>query len=420
MTAFDVDALRRRFPALAIEQDGRPIVLFDGPGGTQVPDSVIEAVGRYYRESNANSGGPFLTSERSDSISSEAHEAAADMLGARAASEITFGPNMTTLTFHVSRSIATALAPGDEIVVTGLDHHANVDPWLGAARDRGLVVRTWEPRLEDCTLHLEDLEPLLGPRTRLVCVGWASNAVGTINPVAEIVARAHEAGAWTFIDAVHAAPHLPIDVGAVGVDFLACSAYKFFGPHQGILYGRADILDALPSYKLTPAHHRFETGTQSFEGQAGTVAAIEYLASIGVEFGAAGDGDPRGERIRAGMEAIRRYEMGLFARLAAGLEQLPGLRLYGITDRARFESRTPTAAITIEGLAPRAIAESLGRQGIAVWDGDFYATGLVRRLGLEERGGVVRIGLTHYNTAAEVDRLVAALAPIAEGAAVAG
>jgi cysteine desulfurase family protein (TIGR01976 family) len=409
MTAFDVEAIRRRFPALALEQDGRPVALFDGPGGTQVPDSVIDAVAGYYRESNANSGGTFLTSERSDAISAEAHRAAADMLGADAAHEITFGPNMTTLTFHLSRSIAAALEPGDEIVLTGLDHHANVDPWLGIARDRDLVVRTWEPRLEDCTLDLEDLERLLGPRTRLVCVGWASNAVGTINPVADIVGRAHDAGAWTFVDAVHAAPHLPIDVRAVGTDFLACSAYKFFGPHQGILYGRAEIMDALPSYKLEPAHHRFETGTQSFEGQAGTLAAIEYLASLGVDHGSAGVADERGDRVRAGMTAIRAYEMELYERLAAGLEQVPGLRLHGITDRARFDARTPTAAAVFEGAQPSAIAEALGRQGIAVWAGDFYATGLIRRLGLEESGGVLRIGLTHYNTAEEVDRLVAAL-----------
>jgi cysteine desulfurase family protein (TIGR01976 family) len=419
MPAFDVEALRRRFPALAIEQDGRPVALFDGPGGTQVPDTVIEAVARYYRESNANSGGSFLTSERSDAISAEAHEAAADMIGAGDAHEITFGPNMTTLTFHLSRSIAAALEPGDEIVLTGLDHHANVDPWLGIARDRGLGVRTWEPRLDDCTLRLEDLEPLLGPRTRLVCVGWASNAVGTINPVAEIVARAHDAGAWTFLDAVHAAPHLPIDVKAIGTDFLACSAYKFFGPHQGILYGRSDILDALPTYKLEPAHHRFETGTQSFEGQAGTLAAIEYLASVGVDHGSGQAADGRRERVRAGMSAIRGYEMALYERLAAGLEQVPALRLHGITDRARFDSRTPTAAVTVDGTDPGAIAEALGRQGIAVWAGDFYATGLIRRLGLEGHGGVLRIGLTHYNTAEEVDRLVGALASVAEGVAVA-
>ena len=419
MPAFDVAALRRRFPALSLEQDGQPMAFFDGPGGTQVPESVIEAVSSYYRESNANTDGAFLTSRRSDAIIAEAHQAMADMLGAADPSEIKFGANMTTLTFHISRSICATFAPGDEIVVTGLDHHGNIDPWRGAAADRGLTIRVWEPRLDDCTLHLEDLEPLLGPRTRLVAFGWASNAVGTINPVAEFVRRVHEAGAWTYIDAVHAAPHVPIDVHAVDTDFLACSTYKFFGPHAGVLFGKTAVLDALPTYKLLPAHDRFETGTQSFEVQAGIIAAVEYIAGIGMAYGDAGADIPRGARVRAGMAAIRSYEMELYRRLVDGLEAITGARLYGITDRARFANRTPTAAVTIDGHEPRAIAEALGRQGIAVWDGDFYATGLIERLGLAGRGGVVRIGLTHYNNAAEVDRVVGALARIAEGVAVA-
>jgi cysteine desulfurase family protein (TIGR01976 family) len=384
-----------------------------------VPQSVIDAVAAYYRESNANADGAFLTSRWSDAIVAEAHQAMADMLGAAHADEIKFGPNMTTLTFHVSRSITATMAPGDEIVVTGLDHHGNVDPWLGAARDRGLTVRVWEPDLDDCTLDLERLDALVTARTRLVAVGWASNAVGTINDVAAIVERAHAAGAWTYVDAVHAAPHLPIDVQAVGTDFLACSTYKFFGPHGGVLYGRADVLDAIPTYKLKPAHDRFETGTQSFESQAGTLAAVEYLAEIGSTYGIAGAADSRGDRVRAGMTAIRSYEMELYLRLVDGLEAIPGLRLYGITNRTRFGARTPTAALTIEGHAPRAISEELGRHGIATWDGDFYASGLIERLGLAESGGVVRIGLTHYNTADEVDRVVAALERIAAGAAVA-
>jgi len=340
------------------------------------------------------------------------------LLGASDPTEIKFGANMTSLTFHVSRSICATFAAGDEIVVTGLDHHGNVDPWLGAARDRGLTVRVWEPRLDDCTLHVEDLVPLLAPRTRLVAFGWASNAVGTINPVVEFVRRVHEAGAWTYIDAVHAAPHVPIDVREIDTDFLVCSTYKFFGPHAGVLYGKARVLDALPTYKLVPAHDRFETGTQSFEGQAGIIAAVEYLAGIGVAYGVAGAGDARGDRVRAGVSAIRSYEMELYRRLVDGLETIPGARVHGITDRARFSERTPTAAVTIDGHEPRAVAEALGRQGIAVWDGDFYATGLIDRLGLADRGGVVRIGLTHYNTAAEIDRVVAALARIAEGVAV--
>jgi cysteine desulfurase family protein (TIGR01976 family) len=417
MTAFDVEALRRRFPALAIEDRGRPVALFDGPGGTQVPDTVIAAIADYYRTSNANHDGPFLTSRRSDARVHEAHQAIADLLGAASADEIKFGANMTSLTFHVSRSIAATMEPGDEIVVTVLDHEGNVGPWKAVAADRGLVVRTVDIRTDDVTLDLDSLDAALGPRTRLVACGWASNAVGTINPVAEIVRRAHAVGAWTYLDAVHAAPHLPIDVQAVGTDFLACSTYKFFGPHAGVLYGRAEVLDALPAYKLRPATDRFETGTGNFEGLTGVTAAVEYIAEIGDRYGDAPAGASRGDRARAGMVAIRRYEMVLFARLMDGLEAIPGLTLYGITGRERFDERTPTAALRLDGIAPRAVAEALGEEGIAVWDGDFYATGLIERLGLLESGGVVRIGLTHYNTAAEVDRLLAALSRIASRAA---
>lgn len=416
MTAFDVEALRRRFPALAIEQDGRAVALFDGPGGTQVPDSVIDAVSGYYRTANANHDGPFLTSRRSDAVVVEAHRAMADMLGAASADEIKFGANMTSLTFHVSRSIAATMVPGDEIVVTILDHEGNVGPWKAIAADRGLVVRTIDIRESDVTLDLATLDDILGPRTKLVAVGWASNAVGTINPVAEIIRRAHAVGAWTYVDAVHAAPHLAIDVRAIETDFLACSTYKFFGPHAGVLYGRADLLETLPPYKLRPATDRFETGTGNFEGLAGVTAAVEYLAGIGSAFGGAGEGSSRRARIVAGMTAIRAYEMDLYQRLVDGLETIPGLALHGITDRARFAERTPTAALRVEGIAPREVAEALGAEGIAVWDGDFYATGLIERLGLAARGGLVRIGLTHYNTVAEVDRLVAALGQIAAGA----
>ena len=416
MSTFDVEALRRRFPALSIAEDGRPVALFDGPGGTQVPDTVIDAVATYYRTSNANHGGPFLTSRRSDAAVHEAHVAMADMLGAADASEIKFGANMTSLTFHVSRSIGATMAPGDEIIVTILDHEGNVGPWKAIAADRGLVVRTLDIRETDCTLALEQLDDLLNDRTRLVAVGWASNAVGTINPVAEIVRRAHAAGAWTYLDAVHAAPHLPIDVRAVGTDFLACSTYKFFGPHAGVLYGRADILAGLPPYKLRPAEDHFETGTANHEGLTGVTAAVEYLADVGGRFGDLPGGASRRERVLAGLTAIRAYEMGLYRRLADGLEAIPGLTLYGISDRSRFGERTPTAAFRLGGIAPRAVAEALGREGIAVWDGDFYATGLMERLGLQDRGGVVRVGLTHYNSAAEVDRLVDALGRIAAGA----
>jgi cysteine desulfurase family protein (TIGR01976 family) len=412
LTSLDLAAIRARFPALALRHAGRPMAFFDGPGGTQVPESVIDAVSRYYRESNANSGGAFSTSERSDAIAHEAHVAVAEMLGTPDPEEIKLGANMTTLTFHVSRSLIATMVDGDEIIVTGLDHEANVSPWRLAAADRGIRVLTWEPHLEDCTLDLADLDKLLSPRTRLVAVGWASNAVGTINPIEEIVSRAHAAGAWTYVDAVHYAPHAPIDVRAIDTDFLACSAYKFFGPHVGALYGRRDVLDRLPAYKVRPSHDRFETGTANFEGLAGVIAAVDYLASLapGDTAGEPGTGEDRRGRIVGAMTAVREYETALYRRLADGLADIPGLRLHGITDPARFEARTPTAALTIDGIHPRALAEGLGREGIAAWDGDFYATGLIERLGLADSGGVLRVGLVHYNTADEVDRLVAALA----------
>lgn len=418
MTTLDVDAIRCQFPALALIHAGRPMAFFDGPGGTQVPESVIDAVARYYRESNANHGGAFSTSAKSDAIVDEAHAALADLVGVDA-DEITLGPNMTTITFHVSRSIVAAMRPGDEIVVSGLDHQANVDPWIAAARDSEVIVRTWEPDLAECTLRLEDLDKVLNERTRLVAVGWASNAVGTINPIKEIAERAHRVGARVYVDAVHAAPHLPLDARAVDADFVAFSVYKFFGPHVGALYGRRSITAGLPTYKVRPAGHRFETGTGNFEGYAGAVAAVDYLADLGSRYGGAPETGSRRERILAGMHAIRAYEMDLHRHLAALLDAIDGIDIVGLTAEADMERRTPTAAITIAGVSPRAAAERLGERGIAVWDGDFYATGLMERLGLAPQG-VVRIGLTHYNTRAEVDRLADELAEIAAGARAAG
>ena len=408
--ALDIAAIRGHFPALAVEHGGRSLAFFDGPGGTQVPQSVIDAVAAYYRESNANSGGAFATSERSDEILAGAHRAMADFVGAGSPDEITFGANMTSLTFHFSRSIGATLGPDDEIVVTTLDHDANVSPWRAIAGDRGIRVRTVDIQTADCTLDLDALDRVLSPRTRLVAVGWASNAVGTINPVADIVARAHAVGAWAFVDAVHWAPHGSIDVQAIDADFLACSVYKFFGPHAGVVYARGDVRERLPAYKVRPAHDRFETGTQNHEGQAGTIAAVDYLADLGREVGG---GPDRRAALVAAMAAIRSYEMTLYRRLHDGLAANPGVRLYGITDPARFADRTPTAALTVAGRSPRRVAVELGRRGFATWDGDFYATGLIERLGLANDGGVVRIGLTHYNTADEVDGLVAALADIA-------
>src|SRR5664279_566812 len=413
MSPFDVDALRREVPALAVQQDGRTLAYFDGPGGTQVPQRVIDAVVGYYASSNANDGGAFLTSERSDVVVRSARAAIADFLGAASPDEIKFGQNMTSLTFHVSRSIGATLQPGDEILVTTLDHEANVGPWRAMAADRGLTVRAVDIRPDDVTLDLADLERQLNPRTRLVAVGYASNAVGTINPVAEIVQRAHAFGALTYVDAVHYAPHGPIDVQALGTDFLVCSTYKFFGPHLGVLYGRAEVLDRLPAYKVRPAHDRFQTGTQSFESIAGAGAAVEYIASIGSRFGSVEGEATRRVQLRAGMLAIKAHETNLFARLLDGLERIPGVRIFGIIDPDRLAERTPTVSITLEGTTPRAAAEALGRRGITAWDGDFYAQGLIERLGQAETGGVLRLGIVHYNTAAEIDRLVEALAEIA-------
>jgi len=421
MPAFDVDALRAEFPALAREQDGRPVAFLDGPGGTQVPQRVVDAVADYLTHRNANSGGAFTTSALSDAMADEAHAAVADFLGAASPHEIKFGYNMSTLTFHIGRSIGSTLGPGDEIVVTTLDHEANVSTWEAMARDRGVTVQKVDIRPDDVTLDLEDLESKLSKRTKLVAVGYASNAVGTINPVAEIVARAHEVGALTYIDAVAYAPHGPIDVRALDTDFLVCSAYKWFGPHLGALYGKGDVLDSLPAFKVRPAHDRFETGTPAFESIAGTLAATDYLRDVGRSYGdvagaaGAAEGSERRRELVAGMTAIVAYERELVGRLINGLRAIPGVTIHGIADRARASERVPTVSVSIDGVEPRAAAEALGRDGIYVWDGDFYATGLIERLGKAEVGGVLRLGLVHYNTVAEVDRTLEAVERIARG-----
>ncbi len=417
MPAIDVPAIRHQFPALSITEAGRPVAFFDGPGGTQVPNRVIDAMTRYFRTMNANHGGHFLTSERSDAMLARAHEAVADLLNADA-DEVKFGANMTTLNFALSRSIGATLATGDEVVVTRLDHEANVGPWQALAADRDVVVRFVDIREDDCTLDLDSFAAVLGPRTRHVAVGLASNAVGTINPVAEIIRLAHAAGATVSVDAVHYAPHGPIDVRELDCDFLLCSAYKFFGPHVGILYGKRVALDALPAYKLRPAEDRWETGTQDHEGIAGTLAAIEYLAEVGERYGSSfAEGLSRfgGRRLslKAAMHAIRETEMELFGRLLDGLETVPAIRIWGIRDRARFGERCPTVAFRVGDRSPGRVAADLGRRGFFTWHGDYYATGLMERLGLADSGGAVRVGIIHYNTAAEVDELVDAVREIA-------
>lgn len=398
MTSFDPTPLRARFPALAQEQGGRPLVYLDGPGGTQVPRSVVDAMSDYLTTMNANEGGSFVTSRRSDEMSAEAHAAAADLLGATSPDEIVFGANMTTITFHLSRSIGATLRPGDEVVVTTLDHEANVSPWQAMAQDHDLVVRTVDIRVADGTLDLDDLDRHLGPRTRLVAVGYASNALGTINPVAEIVRRAHAVGALAWVDAVHYAPHGVLDVQALDTDFLVCSAYKWFGPHVGVLYARAEVQDRLPTYKVRPSAHRFSTGTPNLEGIAGTLAAIEYIASIG---GTQGD---RRSRIVESMTAVADHERMLARRFLDGVATLQGVRVWGVTDAPRLGDRTPTFALTSDRRSPRDLAKRLGEAGILTWDGHFYAKALIERLGLADTGGVLRLGFVHYTTTDEVDR----------------
>jgi cysteine desulfurase family protein (TIGR01976 family) len=409
----NVSLVRQNFPSLKQVQDGRPVVFFDNPGGTQVPQMVVDAVTDYLLHSNANHGGAFATSQRSDAMLDEAHRALADMLGAASPDEIVFGPNMTTLTFDLSRALGHRLKPGDEIIVTHLDHDANITPWILLARDTGATVRWVDFDPKDCTLNMVDFEAQLSERTKIVACGYASNAVGTTNDVRTITQMAHAVGALAFIDAVQYAPHGPIDVQTLDCDFLACSAYKFFGPHLGVLYGKYDLLDELPAYKVRPADDRppgkFETGTQNHEGIAGTLAAVEYLAQLAHVAG----GASRRERVLAGMQSIHAYERKLVARLIAGLEQVNGLRVYGITDPTRFDLRVPTVSFRLEGWTPRQVAERLGERGIFVWDGNFYALAVTARLGLEETGGLVRVGLVHYNTAEEVDRLLSVLADMA-------
>jgi cysteine desulfurase family protein (TIGR01976 family) len=408
--AMDIEALRRQFPALAIEHVGRPAVFLDGPGGTQVPLRVIDAVRDYYRSANANEGGPFATSVRSDAIVAAARHAVADLYGAASPHEIKFGYNMTTLTFHLSRSIVATCAPGDEIVVTALDHEANVSPWLAAAKDHGLTVKTVDFRPDDCTLDLDDLDAKLGPKTRLVAVGYASNAVGTVNPIAHIAARAHAVGAWLYVDAVHYAPHFTIDVAASGADFLVSSAYKWFGPHLGALWARGELLEALPKYKVRPAHDDFETGTPALELIAGTGAAVDYLESIGRR---SEDAAPRRAALVASLSLIRQHELELLDRLLGGLSAMPGVRVWGVTQPERFAAeRAPTVSITLARLGAADAAARLAQRGIFAWHGDFYARNLVERLGLAGAGGLLRLGIVHYNTAGEIDRTLEAISEI--------
>jgi len=418
LTEVAVSEIRGEFPAIQQKAGGRPLTFMDGPGGTQVHGSVIEAMERYLTEANSNASGAFLFSQRTDETVASARRAMAELLNASRPEEIVFGPNMTSLTFNLSRAIGRTLAPGDEIVVTRLDHDANIAPWL-ALEERGIIVRHADFDPSDCTLDMDSLEEAITPRTKLVAVGYASNAVGSINDIARVASLAHAAGAWLYVDAVHYVPHGPIDVQALDCDFLVCSVYKFFGPHLGALYGRFELLESLPAYKARPAGdappHKFETGTPSFEAMAGATAAVDYIASVGRRYGAElaaqyAHFEGRCLDLKTGMAAIRAYETGLCHRLVAGLQEIPGLRIYGITDPARLDQRVPTLSFTLEGTCPQEMAQRLGEANIFAWNGNFYALAVTERLGLEEHGGLLRVGLVHYNTAEEVDLLLGVLA----------
>lgn len=406
----DISSVREQFPALRRMIGGRPAAYLDGPGGTQVPESVIEAMAGFMRAGGSNEGGQFATSRETDAVAGSARNAVADLFGA-SPSEIAFGQNMTSLTLSVSRALGATWNPGDNVVVTRLDHDANVWPWVIAARDAGAEIRWlgFDPD-DGCRLETETIDELIDERTRLVAMTHASNAVGTVTDPRPVIDAAHSVGALTYVDAVHYSPHGLIDVAALGTDFLAASAYKFFGPHTGCLYGRSEVLDAVDAYKIRPAPDtppgKWETGTQSFESLAGVAAAVDYLASLGA-------GDTRRDHIQSAMEEIGAYERALSERFLNGIASISGITLYG---RIGQDGRTPTFAISVDGTHPDVVAKALGDQGIFVWSGDYYAVEVMRRIGVADQGGLVRIGFAHYNTTEEVDRVLSGLEQIAAAA----
>ena len=419
--ALDLAYVRAQFPSLAQTVNGHAAAFLDGPGGTQVPQRVIDAIPDYLRSDNANTGGAYATSRRTDAMIAEARSAMADFLHC-GPDEVVFGPNMTSLTFAISRAIGRELQPGDEILVTRLDHDANVSPWLAMAedlnkQDRGITVRWAEIHDADCTLDMADLASKINSKTKLVAVGYASNAVGTINPVKEIVELAHKAGALAYIDAVHYAPHGLIDVAALDCDFLACSTYKFFGPHMGVLFGKREHLKRIRPYKVRPNTNAipncWEWGTMQHESIAGITACVEYIADLGRR--ARPDVATRRAAIEAAYEAIHEHERGLLEKMIAGLRKISGARIYGITDPARFHERCGTLAVRVENHTPLELATKLGDRGFFTWDGNYYALNLTEHLDVEKSGGFLRIGLVHYNTLDEVERMLAALREIVGG-----
>jgi cysteine desulfurase family protein (TIGR01976 family) len=407
----DLSDIAARFPGLRRAQDGRRVVFADGPGGSQVPEDVVQAMAGYLQHSNANAHGAFASSQETDQVIEEAHRAAADLLNADA-DEVVFGPNASTLLFAISRSIARTLEPGDDVVVTRLDHDANVRPWVLAAEDAGATVRWVDVREEDVTLDHDSFAAALSERTKVVAFTLASNAVGTITPAAELVRAVRErSDALVACDGVHLAQHRNIDVREIGADLIVCSPYKIFGPHLGILFGRRELLSSLRPYKVRPAEdalpYAFETGTQNHEGFAGWVAAVGYLAELG-------DGGARRAAVRTAFErAIVPWEAGLSRRFLEGIRGIAAVRLYGIGEPERTGERTPTFAIRVGDQHPAETAKRLAERGVYVWDGNYYALEIMERLGLEDSGGAVRVGFCHYNTPAEVDRVLEELAALA-------
>ncbi|MBK6288162.1 MAG: cysteine desulfurase-like protein [Gammaproteobacteria bacterium] len=409
---FDSAAIRNEFPSINLCDGGLPRIYFDNPAGTQVPRRVIEQISDCLVRANANLGGHFASSRMACELVDAAHQAMADFLGAGSAEEIVFGQNTTSLIFHISRSIGRTLSPGDEIVLTRMDHDANIGPWLMLAEDLGLKVRWWEVDTATFELDINALEPLLGERTRLVAVNHASNALGTVTDVAAVVERAHAHNALVFVDSVQYAPHALIDVRALGCDFLVCSPYKFYGPHQGVLWGRRELLEGLTAYRVRPAGdvlpHKFETGTLSHEGMAGTLGAVEHIAWVGQAMGGLAADSGRRTQLRRAFELLQGHENELVRALLAGLAKLPGLRVLGITDPARMAWRVPTVSFVREQHTPEAIVRELARHNIFAWNGHNYALELYRQLGMERSGGV-RIGFAQYNTLAEVEQLLEVL-----------
>jgi cysteine desulfurase family protein (TIGR01976 family) len=410
-TLLNPDPFRFQFPALQQEVNGRPVAFLDGPGGTQVSQRVIDAMSGYLVQGSSNQGGPFLTSRQTDEVVKAARSAMMDFLNARRPEEIAFGQNMTSLTFAVSRAIGRTWQPGDEIILSRLDHDANISPWLLAAQDHGVTVRWLDFDPVDCTFKMEMLPELLSEKTRLVAITYASNAVGTIPDVKEITRQAHETGALVYVDSVHYAPHGLLDVQDLDCDFLVSSPYKYFGPHSGVLFGKYEHLDQLSAYKVRPAPAKpagkWETGTQSFESLAGVTAAIDYLADIGRSAA------NRRQRLVSAMQRIKHYEMTLSEHFLRGAVNVPGLQVYGITDIEQLQHRTPTFAVSLAGHTPAEVAAYLGEKGLFVWHGHYYAVAVMERLGLLDRGGLVRIGFVHYNTTAEVEQVLAALTELA-------